>query len=133
MARRIAWVLILAMLGVTGTLGLYNGVSEWGDARTGLQRSVTAAVLLYGVAGLVSTYGLVLRRRWSVWAAVVWGVGAAYAGTVAAVAYGGQDATAVGVLAAGIASVLLVAATIWGVRVATRGEAAKVDNVRDQC
>ena len=132
MARRIAWVLILAMLGVTGTLGLYNGVSEWGDARTGLQRSVTAAVLLYGVAGLVSTYGLVLRRRWSVWAAVVWGVGAAYAGTVAAVAYGGQDATSVGVVAAGIASVLLVAATIWGVRVATRGEAAKLDNVRDQ-
>ena len=120
MGRRIAWVLLLTILGVTGTLGLYNGVSEWGDARSGLQRSVTVAVLLYGVAGLVSTYGLVLRRRWTVWATVVWGIGATYAGTVAAVAYGGEDASSVGVVAAGISSVLIVAATVWGVRVATR-------------
>ena len=120
MGRRIAWVLLLTILGVTGTLGLYNGVSEWGDARSGLQRSVTVAVLLYGVAGLVSTYGLVLRRRWTVWATIVWGIGATYAGTVAAVAYGGEDASSVGVVAAGIASVLIVAATVWGVRVATR-------------
>ena len=124
MGRRIAWVLVLFVLALTGTLGLYNGVSEWDDARTGLQRSVTVAVLLYGVAGLVSTYGLVLRRRWSVWATVVWGIGATYAGTVAAVAYGGEDASSAGVMAAGLASLLIAAATIWGVRVATRAGSA---------
>ena len=128
--RRIAWVLLFAVLGLTGTLGLYNGVSEWGDARTGLQRSVTLAVLVYGVAGLASTYGLVLRKRWSVWTTFVWGTGAAYAGTVAAVAYGGEDASSVGVVAAGFSSLLIVAATIWGVRVATRGDDATLDNVQ---
>jgi 4-hydroxybenzoate polyprenyltransferase len=91
---------------------------------------VTVAVLLYGVAGLVSTYGLVLRRRWTVWATVVWGIGATYAGTVAAVAYGGENASSVGVVAAGFASLLIAAATIWSARVATRGEEAKLDKVQ---
>ncbi len=124
MGRRIAWVLVLFVLALTGTLGLYNGVSEWGDARTGLQRSVTAAVLLYGGAGLVSTFGLVLRRRWSVWSTVVWGIGATYAATVAAIAYGGADASSAGAVAAGFASLLIAAATIWGVHVATSAKAA---------
>lgn len=121
--RRIVWLLLLALLGLTGAIGLYNGVGEWGDAHDALQRSVTAAVFVYGVAGLVAAYGLALRRGWSVRAAAVWGLATTYAGTVAGVAYGGLDASSGGVLAAACACVLIAAATIWGVRASTRGEA----------
>ena len=93
MRRRIVWVLVMLLLGLTGAVGVYNGISEWSDPHTPLQQSVTVAVFLYGIAGLAGTYALALRRRWSVWAAVAWGVCTTYAGTVATIAYGGSDAS----------------------------------------
>jgi hypothetical protein len=119
MGRRIVWVLVMLLLGLTGALGVYNGISEWGDPHTPLQQSVTVAVFLYGIAGLAGTYALALRRRWSVWAAVAWGVCTTYAGTVATIAYGGSDTSSGAALAAGVACVLIAAATIWGVRAST--------------
>jgi hypothetical protein len=128
MGRRIVWVLVMLLLGLTGALGVYNGISEWNDPHTPLQQSVTVAVFLYGIAGLAGAYALALRRRWSVWAAVAWGVCTTYAGTVATIAYGGSDASSGAALAAGVACVLIAAATIWGVRASTRVEGAKVDH-----
>jgi hypothetical protein len=130
MGRRIVWVLMLLLLSLTGALGVYNGISEWGDPHTPLQRSVTVSVFLYGIAGLAGAYGLVLRRRWSVWAAVMWGMATTYAGTVATIAYGGRDATPGAALVAGTACVLIAAATIWGVRASTRVGRANVDHVQ---
>jgi hypothetical protein len=128
MGRRIVWVLVMLLLGLTGALGVYNGISEWNDPHTSLQQSVTVAVLLYGIAGLAGTYALALRRGWSVWAAVAWGVCTTYAGTVATIAYGGSDGSSGAALAAGLACVLIAAATIWGVYASTRVEGAKVDH-----
>jgi len=128
MGRRIVWVLVMLLLGLTGALGVYNGISEWSDPHTALQQSVTMAVFLYGIAGLAGTYALALHRRWSVWAAVAWGIGITYAATVATIAYGGRDTSSSAALAAGVACILIAAATIWGVRVSTRVEGAKVDH-----
>lgn len=120
MGRRIVWGILLVLLGMTGALGLYNGINEWGDAQNRLQQSVTAAVLLYGVAGVAATYALAMRRRWAIWAAVAWSIGTTWAGTVAVVAYGGEEASSIGVVAAGCACLLIAAAMIWGVRAQTR-------------
>ncbi len=38
MGRTIAWVLSLGLLLVTGVLGIYNGVIDWGEAGTLLQQ-----------------------------------------------------------------------------------------------
>ena len=126
--RRIVRVLLMLLLGLTGAIGIYNGVSEWSDPHTALQQSVTVFVFLYGVAGLAGAYGLALRRRWSVRAAVAWGVCTTYAGTVATIAYGGADASPGAALAAAVACVSIAAATIWGARASTRVEGAKADN-----
>jgi hypothetical protein len=128
MGRRIVWVLVMLLLGLTGGLGVYNGISEWSDPHTPLQQSVTVAVFLYGITGLAATCALALRRRWSVWAAVAWGVCTTYAGTVATIAYGGSDGSPGAALAAGVACVLIAGATIWGVRASTRVEGTKIDH-----
>jgi hypothetical protein len=47
---------------------------------------------------------------------------------VAVIAYGGEDASSTGVLAAGTACLLIAAATIWGVRVSTRGAETMADS-----
>ena len=128
MGRRIVWVLVMLLLGLTGAVGVYNGISEWSDPHTPLQQSVTVAVFLYGIAGLAGTYALALRRRWSVWAAVAWGVCTTYAGTVATIAYGGADASPGAALAAAVACVSIAAVAIWGTRASTRVEGVKADN-----
>ena len=37
--KKIAWVLSLAVLLVTGVDGIYNSVTEWGDGHTRMQHS----------------------------------------------------------------------------------------------
>lgn len=55
MGRKIAWVLSLALLLFTGVVGIYNGITQWSDGESTLQRSVTAGAFLYGVLGLITT------------------------------------------------------------------------------
>jgi hypothetical protein len=85
--KKVARVLSILLLLATGCLGISNGIRELGDGETGLQRSVTFAVLLYGVLGLLGAMGLLRRRPWSVAVTAAWALSAMWAGTVASFAY----------------------------------------------
>jgi len=111
--RRAARTLALLILLTTGLLGLYNGVTEWSDARTTLQRSVTIGVVLYGALGLASTYALLRRRAWSVWSITAWAVVVTYVSGTAALAYGGDAVTTMTALASGLAGALVGAFVLW--------------------
>lgn len=116
--------LSIALLLVTGALGLYNGSTELGQGATGLQRSVTVAVILYGVLGCAGGIGLLRRRPWSVVVSVAWTIAATYAATVASFAFSDpaftQPGTTAGVAGAFVSIALIGAFVIWTARSATR-------------
>ena len=117
---KIARLLALILLLVTGSIGVYNGISEWGEGRTPLQHSVTVSVLIYGVFGLVSAYGLLRRQPWSVPTAVLWMLGVVYAPGVAVMAYGGEDAIIGSAIAASVGSALVALGVVWTIQVTMR-------------
>ena len=119
MGRKVAWVLSLALLAFTGVVGIYNGISEWAGAATPLQRSVEIGVLLYGVFGLASLYGLLRRRRWSLRMVIGWAIAVTYVPGVAVMAYGGDDAIIGSAIAASVGSLLIALGVIWTTRVTT--------------
>lgn len=120
MGRTIAWILSLGLLIVIGVLGLYNGLSEWGEGSTAFQQSVTAGSVLYGILGLITAYGLFRRRRWSLRTAIAWGIGITYVPGAAVMSYGGEDAMLGSALAASGASALIALGVIWTANVMTR-------------
>ena len=126
MGRKIAWVLSLCVLTILGCLGVYNGLTEWGEGPTPFQHSVTVGVLLYGVLGLITAYGLVRRERWTIWPAIGWAIAVSYVPGVAVMAYGGEDAILSSAIAASAGSALIALGVIWTVRVATRESARTV-------
>jgi hypothetical protein len=120
MARKIAWVVSLALLLVTGVLGIYNGITEWEPGHDLLQKSVTAGVFLYGAFGLITAFGLLRKRRWSVLTAIVWGVAVTYVPGAAIMAYGGQDAFLSSAIGASVGSAILAFGVVWTARAASR-------------
>ncbi len=117
--RKIAFVLSLALVVVTGVMGIYNGITERSTGTTNLQKSVTAGVFLYGVLGLITAYGLFRRRGWSVGAAIAWGIVITYVAGVAAIAYAGEDASWIGAVAGSAVTALLAAGVVWTTGVVT--------------
>lgn len=122
MPRKIAWVLSLLLLLFTGVDGLYNGTTEWKTSLTPFQKSVTGGVLLYGVMGLVTAFGVFRHRRWSVAASVVWAVIITYVPGAAVMAYGGDGATVGSAIAASGASAVIAAGVVWTASATTRTE-----------
>lgn len=120
MGRTIAWVISIGVLLLTGVPGIHEGLTEWSGGRTAFQHSVTATVLLYGVLGLVTAYGLFRRRRWSVGTAIAWGIAITYAPGAAVISDGDKDATPVAVFAASGACALIALGVIWTANVTTR-------------
>ncbi len=125
MGRKIAWVLSLAVLVVTGVLGVYNGLTEWEDGRTPMQHSVTVGVLLYGILGLITALGLFRRRRWSVGTAIAWAVAVIYVPGVAVMAYGGEGAIMSSAIAASASSAVIAMGVVWTAHLLTRGTPMK--------
>jgi hypothetical protein len=121
MTRKAAWILSILLLLNTGGLGLYNGVTELGDARTPLQQSVTLGVLAYGLLGLAAAAVLLARRPVAVWLSLAWALVITYVASMAALAYAGADATLGGALAAGIGAFAIGIGVVWCARVVTRG------------
>ena len=72
--RTMAWILVLILLFGTGVIGITNGIRELGDSHSGLQLTVTIAVMLYGVFGVAAGIGLARRRPWSVTLSKIWAV-----------------------------------------------------------
>jgi hypothetical protein len=122
MGRKIAWILSLVLLLFTGAVGVYNGLTEWREGRTPAQHSVTLGVLLYGVFGLITAYGLFRRRRWSVATSIVWTIAVSYVPGVAVMVYGGEGAILSSAIAASAGSVLVALAVVWTAHVMTRGD-----------
>jgi hypothetical protein len=118
MARKIVWFLSVVLLLGTGTLGIYNWFND-SPGVTGLQKSVSGAVLIYGVLGVIAGTGLIARRPWSVWIAAAWGVACTYAAGVATYAYSPPTAARTGVIFAGLATAAIAVAVVWGTRHAT--------------
>lgn len=128
MGRKIAFVLSLLLLLVTGVLGIYNGITEWPEAITPVQQSVTGGVFLYGVFGLVTAYGLVRRRPWTLAFAVAWAVCVTYVPGMAVMAYGGEDAILSSAIAASVGSAIVALGVLWAVNMATREKQGVVSN-----
>lgn len=122
MGRKIAWIVSLALLLFTGVVGIYNGFTEWGEGRGALQHSVTIAVLLYGIFGLISAYGLIRRRRWSLRTVVAWIIPVTYAPGVAVMAYAEEDALLGSAIAACAGSLLIALGVLWTTNVMTRAQ-----------
>ncbi|MFL5480804.1 MAG: hypothetical protein ACJ8AK_01305 [Gemmatimonadaceae bacterium] len=120
MGRKVAWVLSLGLLLFTGAVGIYNGLTEWGEGRGSLQRSVTIGVFLYGIFGLASAYGLVRRQRWSIRTVIAWTVAVTYVPGVAVMAYADEDAILGSAIAASIGSLLIALGVLWTTNVMTR-------------
>jgi peptidoglycan/LPS O-acetylase OafA/YrhL len=120
MGRRVAWVLSLGLLLFTGVVGIYNGLTEWGEGRTLSQQSVTAGVFLYGGLGLITAYGLFRRKKWSVGTAIAWGIAITYVPGVAVMSYGGEDAILSSAIVASAASALIALGVVWTAKVMTR-------------
>ena len=120
MARKAAWIVAILLLLNTGGIGMYNGLTEWPDAHTPLQRSVTGGVFLYGIFGLSAAAALIMRRRWSVPLSIAWAVVVTYVASAAALAYAGDDATVGGAIAAGVGAALIGAFVVWCARTVTR-------------
>lgn len=123
--RTSAWIVSLVLLLVIGAIGVYNGVTEWGDGTTLWQHSVTVGVLLYGVLGLASAYGLFRRQRWALRTAIGWAVVVTYVPGVAVMAYGG-DATLGSAIAASAGAALIALGIIWTTNVMTRRDQSTV-------
>lgn len=119
-ARRIAWVLSLGLLLVTGGLGIREGITERSNGGTALQKSVTIGVFLYGVFGLLTAYGLFRRRSWSVSTAMVWGLVITYVPAAAIIGYGGEPTPVGSVIAASGVTGLLALGVIWSAHMVTR-------------
>jgi hypothetical protein len=124
--RKTGWVLAIAVLFLTGFLGVLNGVREIGDVHSRLQLTVTCGVLLYGLLGIAGGIGLARRRPWSVRVSVVWAIVVTYVATVASFAFHdptfSQEGTIAGVVGAGVSTALIGAAVVWAARVATRAQ-----------
>jgi hypothetical protein len=109
---RVAWILSLAVLGCTGVLGIYNGVTEWRGASTPFQQSITAGVFLYGVLGLAAFAGLLRRERWAVRTSLAYAIVVTYVAGGAVMAYGDADASTGSVLAAAASAALIAAGIV---------------------
>jgi len=120
MGRKAAWIVAILLLVNTGAVGVYNGVTEFADAHTPLQKSVTAGVFVYGIFGLSAAFALLVRHRWSVPLSAVWAVVVTYVASTAALAYAGDDATIGAAISAGIGAGLIGVFVVWCARAVTR-------------
>ena len=120
MGRKAAWIVAILLLLNTGAVGFYNGVTEFAEAHTPLQRSVTAGVFLYGVFGLSAAIALFVRHRWSVPLSAVWAVVVTYVASTAALAYAGEDATIGAAVSGGVGAGLIGAFVVWCAHATTR-------------
>lgn len=116
MWRRLARVLALALLLISGGIGLRDGLTDWSGVTNGLQAIVTGGVLAYGVLGLAAALAVLRRWRSAGWLVALWGVDVTMVATLSPIAYGGPYVPLAGALAGGLATAL-IAYGIWWVTI----------------
>ena len=122
--RKAAWILAIVVIGLTGLVGLYEGPRDIGGAETTLQKSVSIAVTLYGLFGVLGAIGLARRKPWSVPVVAAFALAVMYAATIASFAFHdptiSQEGTLAGVIGAGVSTAVFGALMVWAARSATR-------------
>jgi hypothetical protein len=116
MARKIVHWLALGILAFTGVVGIYNGINEWGDPTTVFQQSVLIGVLVYGVSGLLTVFGLLRRARWMMYAAVTWAIAVTYVPGAAVMAYAKEGSSHGSAVAASVGAALIAAFVLWAIQ-----------------
>jgi len=129
--RKIGWLLSILLLVITGVLGIQNGIADWPDAATPLQKSVTGGVFLYGLLGLAGAVGLALRRRWTFPLVVAWGIVVTYVPGTAVMAYA-PDGTWGAALTASGATALIALGVAWATRANTSAYTQPLGVRRDE-
>jgi hypothetical protein len=119
-SRGIARIIAILLLVVTGGLGIYNGVMERTNSYNVFQRSVYAAVVLYGVLGLIGAYGSIRGRSWRNRFVIMWGVAITFVSSTAALAYGGPEVSVAAAIASGLGGALIAVFVVWAVRAPER-------------
>ena len=112
MWRRVARVIALALLLVSGGIGLRDGF-DWSGVTNASQAVVTGGVLAYGVLGLAAFLAVVRRWRSARWLVALWGIDVTMVATLAPRAYGGPDVPLIGALMGGLATALLAYGIWW--------------------
>ena len=120
MGRKAVWIVAILLLFNTGLVGFYNGVTEFAEAHTPLQKSVTAGVFVYGIFGLSAAVALLVRHRWAVPLSAAWAVVVTYVASTAALAYAGEDATIGSAISGGVGAGLIGLFVVWCARESTR-------------
>ena len=125
--KKTARIIAIALLLVTGFLGITNGFRELDDGLTALQQSVTFAVLVYGVLGFLGAVGLIRRRPWAVTVTIAWTLAAMWAASVASFAFHDptlkEAGTLSGVAGAFVGTALIGSFVIWVAHRETRQQA----------
>jgi hypothetical protein len=117
-SQRVQQVVGCVLLLVCGGIGLWNVVQEWGQGATFWQRSVTVAVGIYAVLGVVGGAALAFRKRWSLPFAIGWALASVYAAGTSVMSYGGGDL--VSVLSAFLGAGAVCGLVVWCTDRATR-------------
>jgi hypothetical protein len=110
--RVAGWIATIVLLAIGGYSGFTNAIGDFSRARTPLQTVVHVAVLTYGLAGIPAAIGVAMRRAWGAKLAILFGIGAVIAASVAPIAYGGPEVPLAGVATGSLATVL-IAFAIW--------------------
>lgn len=122
--KKVGWILAIALLLVSGYAGVTESFEQLGQDVTALQRSVSVAVLIYGVLGFVGAFALIRRRPWSVGVTAVWGAATLYAATIASFAFHdpsfSQSGTITGTVAAFASVATICGLVVWATRANTR-------------
>lgn len=118
MGRSVARIVGILVLAATGALGIYNGFDEWTNPYSPFQRAVYFGVVAYGVLGLVGSYAVIRRRRWSRAVVLAWALFITFVSGTAATAYAGAGVTPLAAIAAGAGGALVGAFVAWATRMA---------------
>jgi hypothetical protein len=131
--RKAARILAIVLIGATGWLGLREFLSDPFDGETRLQQSVSFAVALYGILGVLGAVGMIRRRPWSTAVSIVWAVAIVYAASIASFAFHdpGLDkpGTWQGVAGAFVACALIGWYVVWAARESARPVAPAPERV----
>lgn len=117
--RKFARVLALLLVAATSVMGLIQLPSEFrNDQGTLLQMSVAVGAALHAGLGVVTTAGMLLRKRWAMRAAIAWAIAVTYTASVASIAWETQRDVAVlfGGLMAGVSCALIGWWVWWAAR-----------------
>jgi hypothetical protein len=114
--RRVIWWLIVILIVITTIAGLWNGFWELQDTQSSGERMVSAAVLCYGITGLIVLFAMIRKRSWIMIPLIVWSVAVAFAGTAAPWVYSPDEGRWIGTVASGICTIALLTFIAFQVR-----------------